>query len=179
MSIILHNIRSYRDVVAKLRALDIIYDELCGLAGVSFPLQVISIESGSLWLRLFGESRIITALVSLGEFVLLFLYRNFTHEGRPMTLPLKLRPLDDLLRWKHILEEAGIDCPEVDENLKKALIKVSEQFVDLLMGQPSVRINGVTHSLRKDLQERYVKESSSKLLQAGASQTSGDDSSNL
>ena len=71
----------YEEFLNKLLALDRLYSELCLLANVSksqYPLRVIKIESGSLWIKLFGESKVITLLTSLIESAAGFFYRNFT-----------------------------------------------------------------------------------------------------
>jgi len=58
----------YEEVLNKLLALNSLYSELCLLADVSrsqYPLKLIKIESGSLWIKLFGESRVIMLLTSI------------------------------------------------------------------------------------------------------------------
>jgi len=163
---------SYKDVLAKLTAVNELYSELCSMAGVSpaeHPLQVIKIESGSLWLKLFGESRVIGLLIKLIESGASFIYRNFTAEGKVQSIPRQVEAVEAVLRLSENLEKAGVDVTQVKDNLQTSAAIISGQLNNLLRGVKSVNVNEETFSVGKALEERFLKEGRALLLEDGDS----------
>jgi len=173
ISLLLYSTLRYRDILTKMKALDVIYEELCHLMNVSptvYPLKVIKIETGSLWLNLFGESRIVKLLISLMESAVIFLYRNYTNEGKLSYIPKKLESIDSILSLSQKLEDYGIDSSTIKENLQKSAVIISSQLNDLLLGEPTIKINGVTHSIQQALQDKFLAESRKLMLESGTEQ---------
>lgn len=170
ISILFHSMPSYNELLAKLSAIDIIYSELCKLVNVpitSNPLQILEIESGSIWIKLFGESKVITLLVSLIQSYANHLYTKYTDEGKLSSIPAKLEHLDKILNFTKKLEENGIDSTLVKENIKKSTIIISTQLNNLLIGEPSIEVNAISYSVRRDLKDKYLTDSRKLMIDDG------------
>lgn len=160
----------YEEFLNKLLAIDGLYSELCILANVSqsqYPLRIIKIESGSLWLKLFGESKVITLLTSLIESAASFFYRNFTNEGKITSLPRSVEAIEAILALTKKLEAEGIDVSAAKDNLQKAAVIMSAQLNQLLLKEPSIEIDGKKHSVAEALQDKYLLEGQRLLLDDG------------
>lgn len=161
---------TYGDLLKKLTALHAIYSELCNLISMSTsecPLLVSKIESGSLWIKVFGESRIITLLTELTEAGAAYMYRRYTTEGKVTAIPKQVESVESVLRLAERLESMGIDTSDMKENLQKSGNAISANLNNLLRGEPSVTVNGQIHSLKEELQDRHLQESKVLLLDSG------------
>lgn len=142
------------DFSKKIAALSVIYDELCVLFDVSasaHPLRIAKLEAGSLWAKLFGESRVIQLMVSLIERGVGFFHRNYTREGRTESIPRSVEAVESILGLRQKLKEAGISSPDLDENINKAANKVAANLSILLGDEPKVLINNAQHSVSADI----------------------------
>jgi hypothetical protein len=172
LSIYFYWTKDYRLFINKLNSIDTLYSEVCPLFDVSkgaYPLRVVRAEFGSLWLRLFGESKVITLVTSLIESAVSYMHRNFTNEGKIEGIPKKLNAIEEILKLTEKLEAAGIDTQAVKENVQKSAIVVSKELNTLLMDEPSVIINGKKHSVGQDAEEKFLKEGVSLFLTEGDS----------
>lgn len=161
---------TYGDLLTKLTALHTIYSELCNLISVSpseHPLLVSKVESGSLWVRVFGESKVITLLTKLTQAGAAYMYRRYTTEGKVAAIPKQVESVESVLRLAERLESMGIDTSDMKENLQKSGNAISSNLNKLLRGEPSVTVNGQLHSLKEELQDRYLQESKVLLLDDG------------
>jgi hypothetical protein len=134
VSIFLSATSSFHQVLVKLKAIDEIYSELSQLLEVStseHPLRAIRVESGSLWLKLIGESRVIGLLISLIERSVSYMYRNFTDEGKLVSLPRQVDAAEAVLRLREKLEAASVDTSAMKENLEKSGVIISQRLNEL------------------------------------------------
>ena len=132
------------NVIDKLNALQNIYNTLCELAGVSlssYPLSVQSMESGSLWLKIFGESKILSAFRKIIEDVIGYLYRRHTSEGQVAAIPNQLEVLKATLELSKKMEEAGIDTKEIQDGMRDATISVISNFHRLVSNTSMITID--------------------------------------
>jgi hypothetical protein len=131
-------------VWARLRALDGLYRELCNLMNVSYPsdpLLIERIESGSLWVKVFGNSRVMELLTRLLEASASYLYRNRTHEGAIVSIPRKVESVEAILGLSNRLREAGVDTTSLNETIAKGAVIIAREMNSLLAGQSGVTIN--------------------------------------
>jgi hypothetical protein len=160
----------YEEFLNKLLALDRLYSELCLLANVSksqYPLRVIKIESGSLRIKLFGESKVIKLLTSLIESAAGFFYRNFTNEGKIKSIPRGVEAIESVLALTKKLEAEGIDVSASKDNLQKAAVIMSAQLNKLLLKEPSIEVDGKKYSVAEAMQDKYLLEGQRLLLDEG------------
>lgn len=135
----------YVDVLCRLNAIQGIYDALCNLLGVNSSehgLRVKKIETGSLWVMLFGESRVVSLLVKFVEGAAGYIYRNYTLEGKISAIPRGVQALDSVIGLRESLRGLGIDTGAIDENINNASVGISKNLTKLLDRQSSVEING-------------------------------------
>lgn len=147
------------DFARRLLAIQSIYSELCMLLSVSesdYPLRISKIESGSLWAKLFGESRVIGMLASFVEQSALWMYRTYTNEGKLAEIPRKVETIDSLLGLTKRLKEAGIDTSTMESNIEKSAVSVSKDLQVLLDGQASVTVNEKTISVGSELTKIFL-----------------------
>lgn len=138
--------------VEKLSALNALYSELCILFSVSesdHPLRIAKIESGSLWAKVFGDIRIIGMMVDFMREGALWVYRNYTVEGKVASVPRKVEAIDSLLGLSQRLKEAGHDISDLRPHIDKAAVSIAKELSTLLDDQPSVTVNEQSISLHE------------------------------
>jgi hypothetical protein len=146
------------------------YEELCRLLDLSpneYPLEIIKVEVGSLWLRIFGESRVISLISRFIESTASYLYRNFTSEGKLTAIPQKVDVINSILKLSDNLEQSGIDNSVLKENIQQSSIIVAQQLNQLLAGEPVVNVNGEVYSVGEAWEKRFLKESRTRFIGSG------------
>lgn len=157
-------------LIQKLSALEGLYEELCRLLDVSineYPLELIKVESGSLWIKLFGESRVISLMSKFVESAASYLYRNFTKEGKIVAIPQTVEVIDSMLKLSDSLEQSGIDSSVLKENIKQSSIILAQRLNQLLAGEPAVNINGRNYSVGDEWEQRFLRESRTLFIGSG------------
>lgn len=171
----------YSNTLDKLTAVQKLYAELCSLLTVStaeYPLIIHKLESGSLWLKIFGESKVIALLTKLIESGAGYLYRTFTTEGRLASIPRQVESVEAVLELSKRLEELGIDTTLIKDNVQKSAVVISSNLSTLLIGSPTIEINEKKFSVGDSVIERYLAESKRLLLGEGGDRKA-DDASNV
>jgi len=162
---------SVDNLIQKLSALEALYEELCRLLDVStneYPLEIIKVEAGSLWLKIFGESRVISLITKFVESTASYLYRNFTSEGKLTAIPQKVDVINSMLKLSDNLEQSGIDTSVLNENIQQSSIIVAQQLNQLLAGEPAVNVNGESYSVGDEWDKRFIKESRTRFIGSGS-----------
>ncbi|XDF35723.1 hypothetical protein RBH89_01390 [Paracidovorax avenae] len=162
-SLVLVSVTSLDSFVEKLMALQALYAELCYLLNVSaasHPLRVAKIESGSLWTKLFGDTRVVGLMVSLTEGAVKYIHRNFTTEGKIAAIPKKVESLDAILNFSNRLKESGVDVTELQGSLAKSAVAITNNLNALLADQAVVEINGRMLSVATEVQKAALQHSS-------------------
>ncbi len=159
---------SYNETINKLTALESIYNEFCRLLNVStseHPIELLKLDIGSLWLKIFGESKIITLITSLIESGLSYLHRNFTREGKILSIPKKVEIVEDMLQLSTKLKELGIDSKVLNDNIAQSTIIISQELNKLLINEPVVDVNEKRFSIVENVQEKLLTEKKRFLLE--------------
>jgi hypothetical protein len=141
------------DFARRLLALNELYSEICMLLSVSLnehPIRISKIESGSLWVKAFGESRVIGLMISFFKASASWGYRNYTTEGKISVIPQKVEAIDELLGLTGRLDAAGIDTSQMNEHIRKSALVITKELSVLLDKQSSVTINDETFSAGAD-----------------------------
>ncbi len=136
---------TFKEFIQKLEAIQALYSELCFISDISevdFPLRIIKIESGSLWVKIFGESRVIETIISLIKDAKEYGYRNLTKEGKIEAEQQNFKALESALELRKKLQEANIDVKEFDEGIKKSSIVIMNNLNTLLSGEKKIKLNG-------------------------------------
>lgn len=135
---------SLSEFAHKLLAIQELYSELCMLLSVSeatYPLRVSKIESGSMWVKLFGDMRVVGMLASFIENTASWLFRSYTTEGKLAAIPRKVEAIDAILGLSKRLTEAGLDATAMKDHIEKSAIMISQSLTQLLDGESSITIN--------------------------------------
>jgi hypothetical protein len=162
----------------RLTAIQTIYTELCMLLSVSEntnPLRVSKIESGSLWVKVFGEAKVIGMMVSFLEKAASWIFGNFTKEGKIASIPRKVESIEMLLRLTERLNEAGMNTSEMKPHIEKSAIAISRELAEILDGQSSVTVNERTVSVGSEISRDLIERTS--LLQLPSSGAITNDTS--
>ncbi len=152
----------YSALVLRLIALGRLYSDICRLLGVSeesAPLKVIKVESGSLWVKVFGESRVLSLVAKFVESSAGFIYRKYTLEGKISMVPQNVDAVDKLIGLRKSLCDSGIDMGGMDQEIAAASIAIAKNLNQLLKEQASIKINGKTFSMGDADAMRYRLES--------------------
>jgi hypothetical protein len=171
----------YRDVLTKLDALNDIYSELCPLFGVStsqYPLRIVKLETGSLWVSVVGHAAVIGFIVWLLKKAIGYIHRNFTTEGKILFIPKQVEAANSVLEFTKKLQEVGVDTTQAKEQAQKALFAISQNLNNLVSNQSKLEVNDETVSIGDVYDERFLQESKRLLLEEGSKpaepQTDGD-----
>lgn len=143
----------------RLISIQTIYAELCMLLSISEnanPLRISKIESGSLWVKVFGEPRVIGMMVSFLEKSASWIFRSFTNEGKIASIPRKLEAIESLLHLTERLKEAGINTSEMKSHIEKSAIAISRELTELLDGQSSLTVNEHTISVGSEVSRGII-----------------------
>ena len=169
LSLLLETEHTYQQFVNKLLSLQDLYSEICFLLNVSEndnPLQIVKIESGSLFVKIFGETKVILTISSWIEETTKYFHRNYTQEGKISAIPRDLEAIEKVLEVTKKLEDAGIDVDEAKEKLQKSSIIVADKLNTLLSGEPDISINQERYSMKASLEQKYITDSRIHLLRS-------------
>ena len=159
LSILLESEIGFSRFLQKISAINIIYAELCTLAGESYTHtspKIIKIESGSLWVDILGYPKIISLLESILEGSIGYMYRTFTREGKIGSIPRKVESVESILELRKKLKAVGIDTSDLDENLQKASVVIAQETNNLLVGEPKLTLNKRVFTIGAELEKKYL-----------------------
>lgn len=174
-SMVLLNVSDLQDFARKLAALSELYAEICYVLGVSVashPLRIGKIESGSLWTRLFGDTRAIGLMLSLIESSVKYFHRNYTTEGKIAAIPKKIESLDAILQFSNRLKESGVDVTSLNESLAKNAASITDSLNELVSNQPVVELNGQVLSINSEIERQLLQQVSTPKLSYDAAEPS-------
>lgn len=157
-----------KDFGQRLLAVQALYSEICMLLSVSeidHPLRISKIESGSLWAKVFGESRVIGLLVSCVKETASWLYRNHTTEGKVSAVPQKIEAIDAMLGLSARLQAVGMDTSEMNAHIQKSAFLIAKDLGVLLDGQGSITINDQTIAADAHFMHALSKQPNTPLLE--------------
>ncbi len=168
----------FRTFLEKVDGIHVIYEEVCTLLDISTaqnPLQVVKIESGSLWTWLQGHPEAIAVICYFLKEVASYLYRNHTNEGRRKEIPRKFEELDSILKFSAKLREHGMKTEMMNETITKSAIVIAKQYEQILKFEEFVEINGEKIALTEEGQRKLVQNREMKLITNTAISTTGLD----
>lgn len=163
LSIVLSSSMNLAEFILKLKAIEGIYEELCMLLSIStaeYPIEILKIESGSLWVKVLGNNKVIGLLTKFIESGTYYIYRNYTKEGKLISLPKKVESIESILNLRSNLEKQGIDASEMNEHIQKASVTIAKELNILISGEPEVTINSTTLSIGNEVQKQLIENSS-------------------
>lgn len=163
LSIVLSSSMILSEFILKLQSIEKIYDELCMLIDVSkaeHPIQILKIESGSLWAKIFGESKVIGLMTNFIESGASFVYRNYTVEGKLSTIPRKVESIESILKLSEQLKKQGINTEEMNEHINKSSVVIAKELNKLISGEPEIIINSTRLSIGDEVQKKLIESNS-------------------
>lgn len=159
LSIVLSSSMTLSEFIFKLQSIENIYDELCMLINVSkseHPIQILKIESGSLWAKIFGESKVIGLMTSFIESGAGFVYRNYTAEGKLSAIPRKVEAVESILKLSEQLKNQGINTEKINEHIRKSSVVIAKELNKLISGEPEIIINSTKLSIGEEVQKKLI-----------------------
>lgn len=148
-SLILQNTYDLDDFIGRLISISELYVELAQILGVpSQSMRVAKIESGSLFTRLIGDTKVVALLVDLLKDTASFLHRNYTFEGKVGLISSQVDAFDKILDFNKKLEEAGVNVEKNKEQIAKGVHSISKNLTNLLADQATVVVDENIFSLR-------------------------------
>lgn len=161
-----HEIKTVADLNFKLNSLQVIYSETCLLFGINekqFPLVLSKAESGSLWCKVFGESKVIEFMSWFLKNSIRFLHRKFTIEGQLQRIPMAINTLDSELQLLKKLKDTLPEKQYADltkapsETLAKTVALITKYTQNLLERETRVKIDSEVIELTYSEQQKYLK----------------------
>lgn len=143
---------SVENIISKLQALNSIYVQLCELTGASsidYPLTIQNLETGSLWVKVFGESKVISLFINLIKSGISYMHRNLTVEGKIEQIPNKLETLDTFLDLSKKLEEIGVDTKDLNDNINNSALVIAKNLNQLLSETSKLEIQSERITIEK------------------------------
>jgi len=145
LSLFIDSDYTFKEFISKLESIQNLYSELCfvfDISEVDFPLRIIKVESGSLWVKLFGETKVIETIISLIQDAKEYGYRKITKEGKIETEKENLKAIESALEIRKKMQDANINVEEFDEKIKKSSIIIMNNLNTLLSGGNTIKLNG-------------------------------------
>lgn len=142
------------------------YSALSHLADVSeaeYPLRVLRLETGSLWVQIAGNKTVIGALATFIGSTAKFLFDRFRSTGK---VPKGTEQLKTLLEIRERMAAHGLNTTLADQELEAVYVKLARNLARIVGAAPQVEVNGEVISVSKELEERYLAESKPLLLEA-------------
>lgn len=159
LSIVLSSSMNLSEFILKLKAIEGIYSELCMLLNISttdYPIEILKIESGSLFAKILGNNKVIGLLSKFLESGAHYIYRNYTKEGKLISLPKKAESIESILSLRSNLTKQGIDASEMDDHIQKASVTIAKELNIIISGEPEVTINNTTLSIGNEVQKQLI-----------------------
>lgn len=159
LSLYISNVYGLRDFANKLNAISDLYEFLADLLKINItedPIVIDQIEAGSLWSKVFGDSRIIGIMIDLLRGSAGYIYRNHTKEGQLTTIPGKLESLDKILDLSGRLQDQGINTEDIKEELRIATVGIARSLNKLIDHQQRIEVNGESHSVADEFVRRLI-----------------------
>jgi len=156
-------------VIAKLKALSDLFEEICVLLNVpneKRSLEILRIEVGSLYIIIRGAELIMGLLADFIREAAWFVYRNRTTEGKISTIPKKLEILERELHISERLQKMGIDTTDTNEYIQRCSVKIVSHLNELLTDVSSVAVNRETIPITLTGQRPFLKASPLQIEQA-------------
>jgi len=91
---------------------------------------------------------------------------NYTREGKIEAIPKRIEVINEVLGLRSRLAAEGVDTVQMEEEIVKCGIKISEQLNSLLGDQGVITLNGETYSVGEQVEKKYIEESRHLLLDA-------------
>jgi hypothetical protein len=133
------------ELIEKLQALHDLYEVLSELVGVdvsSEPLGIQHLEFGSLWLTIFGETRVIELLDTYIRAAAGFIHRRTSEGRRSAMVPSGVEDLNKIVQFLPKLEKAGVDTSEIKEEIRRGAYQVAKNLNALLASEGAIEVNG-------------------------------------
>lgn len=147
LSLYLPSSMTLRDFVSRVEAMQSLYSVTCQLLELDeqeHPLRVVELESGSIFLKLLGETKVMGLITAFLEKAAEWGFRNLTTEGKLGGVPRQVETVDKLLDLTKKLKDAGIDVAEAEDSIRDATVSLSKNLATLIRGQSAVTVNGRT-----------------------------------
>lgn len=144
LSLVLSSQMNLSEFASKLHSIELIYNELCSLMNVStaeFPIQIIKIESGSLWANVLGNATVIGVVTSIITTWATFAYENYTTDGEISAMPKKAEAIASLLDLSNKLKDQGIEVDDLNDNINKSSVALAKRLNTLISNQAEITIN--------------------------------------
>ncbi|MCC2607175.1 hypothetical protein [Planctobacterium marinum] len=164
----LPDVRDLKRFGSKLLALNEIYIEILKLLGkseVDHPIEIITIESGSLWTKITGQAEAIKILIHVLMAASAFFISEFSNNGEIAKIPITVKAAEDILNLSKQLEDEGADMEEVKEYLVSATKNIARNLDKLLSDQSKIEINDESKSLCDSMSEKMLEQSKAPLLE--------------
>jgi hypothetical protein len=142
LSLLLETRLEYRDFLAKLESIQNIYSNLCSIFVIDeeeSPLKIVKIESGSLFVKILGDSSIIAVMATTIAGFAQFAYRNYTQEGK---LHQKKELIALTMQLRADFQKAGMPVDDLDNKINQSALYLCEQVNCLILGESKFKING-------------------------------------
>lgn len=133
--------------------------------GSNEKLQIVKIESGSFMSWLFGDKGILSVLAKALESLTDTLFRKYTKEGKLLTHNESILALRETAELSNFLKENGHNTDVADAAIGDTLGCLAVNLQNIVNKSPNVKINDEVFSLKQEISQKYIEDSSKKLFQ--------------
>ena len=130
-------------------------------------LEIIKIESGSIWSILFGNENILSAVAKFLNRTIDLVFNKFTIEGKLSRQKEINNAIKDSLEMAETLKKMGYDIDESKEEIQKAFLCSAKNLFNIASKSAKIKVNNEMHELSDNLKNRYLEENKKLLLTDG------------
>lgn len=131
-------------------------------------LNIVKIESGSIWSILFGNENILSAIAKFLNKTIELVFNKFTIEGKISRQQGINNAIKDSLNMAITLKEMGYEVNEAEENIQKAFVCSTQNLLNIASKSAKIKVNDEIHELKSDLKIKYLEENKKLLLTDGS-----------
>lgn len=143
-------------VAEKLTGISEIYERVSALApNETLPLRLIRLESGSLWLRIAGDERVLKVLGTILTVTARFMHGRYSRTGKLAAVPRQIEALTQVLDLREQLVLAGLNVEGMDQPIEHAAAAIAVQASRVIAGEPHVTVGDSVADVGEDQRAQY------------------------
>ena len=140
-----------------LAAINNIYECISRYSDTGIHLEIIKIESGSLFAKLFGDENIMSVMGNLLNRFIDWFFRKYTTEGKLARLSDTQNAVKETFAFTQLLKDNGYNVEDVEKDLAETTGLIAKDLLTIVKSHsPKIKINDTVHYIGDGLANKYI-----------------------
>lgn len=136
-----------------------IYQKLCEISNTKEEINIVRIESGSLFVKFIGNEEILNLIAKIAGSFHELCMRNYTREGKKKNIAESTELFKSQFDIIKEMKEMGLDVGEHEELAKETLGLILKETNILISSSPDIRVNDKVLSKSDEIKKLLEKDS--------------------